>query len=69
MHRFTHETEKDKTGNVFLGPTKLGIRKLGMLFGENPFCENLIFMENSNIPKYEKLKTRNFLCENLTPKT
>jgi len=28
--RFTHETEKDKTGNVFLGVTKLGKTKLGI---------------------------------------
>ena len=27
---FTHETEKDKTGNVFLGVTKLGKTKLGI---------------------------------------
>ena len=28
--RFTHETEKDKTGNVILGVTKLGKTKLGI---------------------------------------
>ena len=53
---FTHETEKDKTGNVFLGVTKLGKTKLGIWFAENLFCEIPTFMANSKISKYEKFK-------------
>ena len=30
LHRFTHETEKDKTRNVLLGVTNLRISKLGI---------------------------------------
>ena len=53
---FTHETEKDKTGNIFLGMTKLGKTGLGIWFAENPFCEIPTFMANSKISKYEKSK-------------
>jgi len=53
---FTHETEKDKTGNVILGVTKLGKTKLGIWFAENLFCEIPTFMANSKISKYEKFK-------------
>ena len=57
---FTHETEKDKTGNVFLGATKLGKTKLGIWFAENLFCEIPAFMTNSKISKFEKFKNWEF---------
>ena len=55
-HRFTHETEKDKTENVFLGMTKLGKTKLGIRFAENLFYEIPTFMAKTRISKYEKFK-------------
>ena len=54
--RFTHETEKDKTENVFLGMTKLGKTKLGIRFAENLFYEIPTFMAKTRISKYEKFK-------------
>ena len=53
---FTHETEKDKTENVFLGMTKLGNTKLGIRFAENLFYEIPTFMAKTRISKYEKFK-------------
>ena len=53
---FTHETEKDKTENVFLGMTKLGKTKLGIRFAENLFYEIPTFMAKTRISKYEKFK-------------
>ena len=54
--RFTHETEKDKTENVFLGMTKLGKTKLGIRFAENLFYEIPTFMAKTRISEYEKFK-------------
>ena len=54
--RFTHETEKDKTENVFLGMTKLGKTKLRIQFAENLFYEIPTFMAKTRISKYEKFK-------------
>ena len=53
---FTHETEKDKTENVFLGMTKLGKTKLGIRFAENLFYEIPTFMAKTRISKYGKFK-------------
>ena len=53
---FTHETEKDRTENVFLGMTKLGKTKLGIRFAENLFYEIPTFMAKTRISKYEKFK-------------
>ena len=56
LNWFTHETEKDKTENVFLGMTKLGKTKLGIRFAENLFYEIPTFMAKTRISKYEKFK-------------